>query len=154
MHVRLTLAICLIPVALAGDDSKAKVDFFEAKIRPVLIKHCYECHAEDSEELGGNLLLDSADGWKIGGDSGAAVTPFKIEDSLLISAIEYDLMEMPPSGRLPENVIADFKTWIQQGAIDPRIGEVVKRKSKGIDVEARRSFWAFQKTTGNTCSAS
>lgn len=128
---------------LAADDA-AKIEYFETHIRPVLIKHCYECHAEDSEEVGGGLLLDSRDGWLLGGDSGPAIKPGSDHKSLLIEALEYETVEMPPEGRLPEETIEKFRKWIRDGAIDPRRSNVKAHKAAGINIEARRSFWSFQ----------
>jgi cytochrome c553 len=95
--------------------------FFEAKIRPVLVASCFECHAAGAKKVGGNLRLDSRDGLRRGGVSGPAVVPGNPEASLLRQALrwEHDL-EMPPDEPLPEAVIADFETWIAQGAPDPR----------------------------------
>ncbi len=49
--------------------------FFEAKIRPVLVEHCYECHSAKSDEVGGKLLLDSRDGIRRGGESAQPLFP-------------------------------------------------------------------------------
>ena len=132
----------------AGNDS-AKADtagiaFFEAKIRPVLVKHCYQCHsAEGGKKIKGGLRVDSREALLIGGDSGAAIVPRKPDESLLLEALRYESYEMPPSGQLPEEVIADFARWVKMGAPDPRGGEVVVPRTS-IDIEAGRSYWAFQ----------
>lgn len=76
--------------------------FFENRIRPVLVKHCYECHARDSKEVGGGLYLDTREGIRAGGDTGHAIVPRNLEDSLLIESIKYESCEMPPSQQLPE----------------------------------------------------
>ena len=126
-------------------DSEA---FFEQKIRPVLVKHCYECHSGDSEEIGGSLWLDSAGGMIRGGDSGPAIQPGDAEASRLISAIRYQSSEMPPDQPLPDAVIDNFVSWINAGAKDPRNIDPGKRNHKAVDTEidldAGRSFWAFQ----------
>ena len=129
--------------APAAEDDKQGMEFFEKKIRPVLVKHCYECHAEDSEELKGGLLLDSREGIRTGGDSGAAVVPGNLTESLLISALRYEDFEMPPKEPLPDHVIADFEKWIEMGAPDPRDAKAVVIR-KEIDIEAARDFWAFK----------
>ncbi len=119
------------------------IEFFEKKIRPVLVERCYECHSQESKELKGGLLLDTREGVLHGGDSGAAVTPGDLEKSLLISAIRYEDFEMPPDGRLPDEVIRDFEAWIRQGAPDPREGPS-SADSRSIDFAQGRQFWAFQ----------
>src|SRR5690606_37866712 len=102
--------------------SDAGVEFFEKKIRPVLVQHCYECHSSDAKKLGGGLLLDSRQGVLKGGDSGSLVDAARPEESLLLKAIRYadDSVQMPPQGKLPATVIADFEAWVKQGLPDPR----------------------------------
>ncbi|MFO0904339.1 MAG: DUF1553 domain-containing protein [Pirellulales bacterium] len=121
-------------------------DFFEQKIRPVLVEHCYSCHAEKSLEQGqlkGGLLVDSRAGLLQGGDSGPAIVPGKPDDSLLLQALRYEGLEMPPKGKLPDPVLADFEAWIRSGAPDPRVAGGVVRKAT-IDIEAGRRHWAYQ----------
>ncbi|RLS43663.1 MAG: hypothetical protein DWH81_02280, partial [Planctomycetota bacterium] len=93
------------------------LEFFERKVRPVLVKHCYECHSADSRKLGGGLLLDSRDGVRQGGDSGPAIEAGKPEASLLIKAVRYqdDASNMPPQGRLSDQAIADLEEWVRRG---------------------------------------
>ncbi|MGN6134854.1 MAG: PSD1 and planctomycete cytochrome C domain-containing protein [Aureliella sp.] len=125
-----------------------QVKFFEARIRPVLVQHCYACHSADSRELGGGLQMDGRDGLLAGGDSGPAVIPGKPEDSLLLTAIrqtDRDLV-MPPKEagpKLSASVIADFEKWIRAGAIDPR-SDSPKAGKKKYDPEAAKSWWAWQ----------
>ena len=125
-------------------EEAVKLEFFEAKIRPVLVKHCYECHAVGSKEIGGELLVDSAAGLLKGGESGPALVPETPERSMLIEALRYEGVEMPPDGRLPEHVIQDFEKWIKMGAPDPREGKVPVAHKPKIDIEKGRQFWAFQ----------
>ena len=137
-----------MPVSTWGVELDAEaVDFFERKIRPVLVEHCYECHAVDAEVVQGGLLLDSRPGLLAGGDSGAALVPGKPEESLLLAAMHYDGLEMPPSGKLPESVLQDFQNWIAGGGVDPRAEPAepgLGREAGGIDFQKAREFWAFQ----------
>ncbi len=94
--------------------------FFENKIRPVLVQYCYECHAADAKEVGGKLLLDSREGMRRGGESGPALVAGQPNASLLIQAIRYDGLEMPPDQPLPESIVNDLVQWVQRGAPDPR----------------------------------
>lgn len=140
---------CLLfptPNALAARASEASpedVAFFESKIRPVLVEHCYSCHSADAKELQGSLLVDSREGLLAGGDSGAALVPGKPAESLLLEALKYETYEMPPAGKLPDEVIADFERWIERGAADPRSGGPAPVR-QGIDLEKGRQFWSFQ----------
>lgn len=106
--------------ATIAEDNAADREFFEQRIRPALVKHCYECHSAGSSSLEGGLQLDFRDGLLKGGDSGAAIVPGKPEESLLLDALRFESLEMPPTGKLPEEVIRDFESWIQRGAYDPR----------------------------------
>jgi hypothetical protein len=124
-----------------------QLDFFEKKIRPVLSEKCYKCHSEKAAKVKGGLVLDTREGARRGGDSGAAVVPGNLDDSILIQAVRYTNKDfaMPPEksgGKLPDAVIADFETWIKMGAPDPRAGAatVVKKFNK----EDAKNWWAFQ----------
>ena len=92
--------------------------FFEAKIRPVLVTHCGKCHASTAEKLRGGFRLDSREGLRKGGDSGPAIVPGQPDESLLLRAIRYrdEDLQMPPKGKLPDAVVADFEAWIRMGA--------------------------------------
>src|SRR5712675_2052595 len=90
-----------------------QVDFFEKKIRPVLSGKCYKCHSEKAAKVKGGLVLDTREGIRRGGDSGAAVVPGNPKDSILIEAIHYTNKDfaMPPEkegGKLPDAVIKDL----------------------------------------------
>ncbi len=142
-------AVVFAPTAsrAAGPDAKA-VEFFESKIRPVLVEQCYSCHSADAEgkkKLKGGLKLDTAAAVLKGGDSGPAVVPGKPKDSLLVKALHAsnDVSLMPPKGKLAANVIADFEAWIATGAADPRTDGGATAKA-GIDIEKGRQHWAFQ----------
>lgn len=124
-------------------DASERDDFFERKIRPVLIQHCFECHSGD--DIQGGLRLDDPTAMRKGGDSGAAVSPKKPEDSLLLAAIRYDGLEMPPSGPLDDRIVRDFEKWIDQGANDPRVPVAASpSEPPPTDWEAARRFWSFQ----------
>ena len=133
----------VLPVA--GADQKG-IDFFEAKIRPMLVKHCYACHsagASAKKKLKGGFLLDSRAGIRKGGESGPGAVPGKPADSLIISALRQETFQMPPTGKLPDEIIADFVRWIEMGAPDPRDGVAVLATS-GVDLESGRQHWSFQ----------
>jgi len=134
---------------LRAADPQIELDFFESRIRPVLVEHCYECHSTDADALQGGLLVDSREGLRRGGDSGAAVVPGDIDESLLLGALKYESFEMPPQGKLPDHVIADFERWIDGGAHDPRDGTAPVVESE-IDLEAGRRHWSFQPITRPT----
>lgn len=131
----------------------AKMDFFEKKIRPVLVENCYKCHSADSENVRGGLLLDTRAGLLQGGDTGPAITPGDPQKSLLITSIRHEGkdpdMAMPPKkSKLPDAIIADFEEWVRMGAPDPRLEPSKgKHASKAApwDAEKAATHWAFQK---------
>ncbi|MEQ8786833.1 MAG: PSD1 and planctomycete cytochrome C domain-containing protein [Pirellulaceae bacterium] len=135
----------LLGEATAAERDDAKAAFFEAKIRPVLVQHCYKCHSASAGKSEGSLTLDTRSGIRAGGDRGAAVVPGKPKQSILLEAVAHtnDDLQMPPKKeRLPESVIADFERWIREGAFDPRDEASAARPP--VDVEAGRRFWAYQ----------
>ena len=98
----------------------------------------------------GGLSLDTRDGIREGGLRGHAVIPGDVEASIVLQALRYDgALKMPPTGKLSDEVIANFEEWIKMGAPDPRVVEV-KQAASTIDVERGRQYWAFvppEKTT-------
>ena len=135
------------PVRAFEPDS---IEFFEQRIRPVLVKHCYRCHSQEADEIGGALWLDSSDAVRQGGESGPAVRPGDADSSMLISAIRYESYEMPPDQPLPDEVIDDFVNWVNAGANDPRKKRTDARRAamaRGIDFDQGRQFWSFQPIT-------
>ncbi|QOV90725.1 PSD1 and planctomycete cytochrome C domain-containing protein [Humisphaera borealis] len=134
---------------MVADDAKG-IAFFESRIRPVLVKHCYKCHSVETGKSNGGLLLDSREKTRAGGDTGPAVVPGKPEQSLLLTAISHtnsDLKMPPKKDRLPPAVIADVKAWISMGAPDPRkeAAGTVTAARPPVTVEEGRKFWAYQK---------
>jgi len=119
--------------------------FFEKRIRPVLVEHCYECHSADSEEVGGKLLLDTREGVLDGGESGAAIVAGKPDESRIIQALRYDGIEMPPGEPLPETVVNDFVKWVRLGAPDPRVHpEVAPTLDIATSGEAKSTLWSLR----------
>ncbi len=127
--------------------TQSQRDFFEAKIRPVLVKECYGCHSTQTGNAKGGLRLDTKELAEMGGNSGAAIVPGDLDESLLYNAITHQDFVMPPKRKLSENVIADFRTWIEMGAPDPRITapSVLKPQISDEDIEqAKAEFWAYK----------
>jgi len=139
----LALILCAILSTVRADE---KTDFFEAKIRPVLVEQCQSCHstqAAQNKKLQGSLFVDSREGLLEGGDSGPALVPGKPKESLLLKTIHYNGdIQMPPKGKLPASIVADFEKWIADGAVDPRSSTATEKK--GIDLAKGREAWAFQ----------
>ena len=133
-----------VPANVSADDNR---DFFEVRIRPLLIKHCLACHGSKKQESG--LRLDTRAGWARGGELGPALVPGKPSDSRLIQAVTYSdpSLKMPPRGKLSPTEIADLTRWIQRGAFDPRKLTPDTATAKRMTLKQARSFWAFRPLT-------
>jgi cytochrome c553 len=147
----LAVALCASAAHLAGAVAAAApaiapqdLQFFETRVRPVLVDRCYKCHSHDADKIKGGLMLDTREGMLHGGDTGPAVDPGKPGDSLIIDAISYkdaDL-QMPPKGeRLSEQQVADIAEWIRRGAPDPR--SLVAKGSSSTYGGVGRDHWSF-----------
>ena len=142
----LAAALSIVTATRAPADAEDSTAFFESRIRPVLVEHCYKCHSGRAKSPKGGLRLDSREALLRGGVSGPAIVPGKPDDSLLIKALSHegDVAEMPPDEKLPDRVIADFRRWIASGASDPRDRKPRGHKPAGGDVASARDFWAFR----------
>ncbi len=143
MLLALLIGIGCSEPALAQSQDAESLKFFEDRVRPLLVKHCCECHGEELAE--GKLRLDTKAGWLRGGERGPAIVPGDPSASLLIRAVSYrdEKLQMPPrdsGGKLTSAEIDTLTVWVRQGAFDPRVGDAVV-----TDIEkAAATHWAFQ----------
>lgn len=130
----------------ARSPSAPELEFFEAKVRPLLVEHCYACHSTASEKLQAGLRLDSRASILQGGDSGAAVVPGDIDGSLLIESVRYESYEMPPKGKLADDDLATLERWVELGV--PWPAETAPQDGtnrKSFDLQQRAAeHWAWQ----------
>lgn len=126
----------LMPLA-AADLPKAverKVDFTK-DVQPLLVKHCWSCHADKKQESG--LRLDRKTPALNGGDLGKVIVPGNSAESRLIkyvAAVDPDHV-MPPEGeRLTAEQVGILRAWIDQGVQWPDSG----------DVREKNTHWAYQ----------
>jgi hypothetical protein len=144
-YIILGLAVCGFAAArLSAEPSRDQLRFFEERVRPVLSNRCFRCHGEDKQK--GELRLDSQAAVMQGGESGAALTPGNPDESLLIQAVRYESLEMPPDGKLPDEEIEVLTAWVKMGAPWPaevKAKGAVRDKGKQITDEDR-AYWAFQ----------
>ena len=142
------IAVLGVP-CIAAEDSKqfsdADVEFFEKRVRPVLVQRCFECHAATSSKLRGGLLLDRRETILKGGDTGPAAEPAQPDKSLLVEAIRYDSqqIQMPPAGKIPDPEIAILTEWVRRGVPFPNSAGTTAIQ-KTVDIEAGRSHWSFR----------
>jgi len=129
-------------------DDAAGRELFEKRIRPVLVRHCYECHSAAAKEPKGKLRLDSRAAVRAGGESGPAIVPGKPDESPLIDALKHDGLEMPPGKKLPDDVIGDFVRWVEIGAPDPRdeaaTADQAARQTWEAQYQDRIDWWSLQ----------
>jgi hypothetical protein len=127
--------------------SKGEAQFFESKVRPLLIDRCYGCHSLDSNLAEGGLRLDTREAVLRGGTGGPAIVSGEPDTSMLIRAVEYrdKQLQMPPEGeggRLSDAEIKILKQWIRMGAPDPR--EEPEHMLAGDKREEPSDWWAYQ----------
>ena len=128
-----------------------RIEFFEARIRPVLVEHCYACH-NSAKNAAGSLALDHRRGLRQGGDGGKVVVPGRPEQSRLLAILRHEVpgLKMPRDGaKFEASVVADFKRWISMGASDPRdippsADELARATSWEATFAKRRGWWSFQ----------
>lgn len=134
--------ICAARPALGQERAAdpAGIAFFESKIRAVLAKHCYQCHADKAAR--GKRRLDTRDAVHKGGVSGPALVPGEPAKSLIVKAIHQtdpDLAMSPrPNAKLPDHVVADLEKRIKMGVPDPRDRAMAEKK--GIDIAKGKEF--------------
>lgn len=127
------LGIVLLGAAGSGDwrrsargdeksDEAAAKKLFREEILPALKQHCYECHSAKSDDVKGNLRVDTREGLRKGGDNGPAVVPGDVEKSFMLKAMSYreDDYKMPPRGKLDDELLEAFQRWVKLGAVDDR----------------------------------
>lgn len=145
------IPLLLVSVCEATDPLSPKhVEFFEQRIRPVLVEHCYECHNSATNAEGG-LALDHRDALRAGGESGSVLAEAG-KPSRLLAVIRHEIqgLEMPEGGaKLSERIIGDFEKWMTMGAPDPRDGpptddELAQLTSWDTVLEKRKQWWSFQ----------
>ena len=145
--IRFSLTLALVSPQQGSADREG-IEFFEKRIRPILVARCYSCHSAQAEKVKGGLVVDSREGLLRGGDSGPAVVPGKPAESLMIKAIKYSIddLEMPPKqkDRLTPEQVGDFEAWVLKGAPDPRVLDSGGPAKPSIDFTEARKFWSLR----------
>lgn len=142
MHV-LPLMLVFVPVSAPPT---ADVQFFESKVRPLLVEHCQKCHSTKAKKHKGGLLLDSQAALLKGGDSGPAVVPGQPDKSLVIKAVRQtdSTLQMPPSSKLSDRDIGILEEWVRRGAPFPDAVATTETARPTVDLAKGRQFWSFQ----------
>ena len=142
--IGLAALLLAAPAAIAAGDDPA--EFFEAKVRPVLVTRCVACHGPDKQKAG--LRLDTPDGMKKGGESGPVVSPGKPEASRLVEAITYhdESLQMPPKAKMSDSEIEALTRWVKSGALwpEPKASRSASDEKGGTVSAKDREFWSFR----------
>ncbi len=145
----------VVPAAVVSAQTP-EIEHFERRIRPVFVEHCETCHSSRLAEPMGGLRVDTRPGLLAGGASGPSLVPGDPDSSLIMKALGYldPVLKMPPTGKLPDRVVDDFRAWIAAGATDPRANpddgpppEAEASTGPGTPISEGRSWWAFQPLT-------
>jgi cytochrome c553 len=139
--------LLLVDAVPAADLSEQQVEFFETRIRPVLVERCYACH-NSADTAEGGLEIDSRDGIA----AAEIIVPGKPQQSRLLAILRHEIegVEMPEDGpKLDDQKIADFEKWIADGAPDPRDQpptpqELAEVTSWEATLQRRKQWWSFQ----------
>ena len=128
------------------DTSHELLDFFEKEIRPVLARHCYQCHSSQAPTVFGEFRLDNRDGILEGGRSGPAVVPGDPAASRLIQAVRHESgqVKMPPTGRLDDREIESLVKWVRLGVYWPENPETALGVTAADARNALTDHWAWQ----------
>ena len=150
--LRVLLLSLAVPV-VAGEapaEHAAAFEWFETKVRPILVDHCYTCHSADTKPAGG-LRVDDRNGLLAGGNSGPAIVPGDPETSLLLKRVNHknSNRRMPKEGQpLTEEQVAALSRWISEGAQWPPVKVPASLGASNEWYEPlKREHWAWQKLT-------
>ncbi|KAA5541749.1 DUF1553 domain-containing protein [Roseiconus nitratireducens] len=143
--------IAPVPVVAGDAGDEKRLEFFESRIRPVLVEHCYPCH-NSSETAEGGIAVDHRLGMRGEGDSGGIVVPGSPEQSRLMAIVRHEIpgLEMPEGGpKLDPEVIEDLQQWIADGAVDPRddppsAADLAAATDWTAVLNRRKKWWSFQ----------
>ena len=130
----------LVAAPAAAEVDREAVEFFETKVRPLLVENCYSCHG-DKQQIS-SLRVDSREALLKGGLRGSALVPGDPEQSLIIQAVRHQDLKMPLGRMLADAEIGQLESWVRMGAPWPTGPDV----SEEPDFYARltREHWAFQ----------
>ena len=144
--------VCCRPDAVLAEGEikqPASRIFFQQKVLPLLESRCYSCHGprgvrEEAKPAGG-LLLTSRKAILRGGDTGPAMIPEDAEGSLLMHAVHWQELEMPPNTKMPDAEIAILARWIESGAPWYGPAEQTELTTEPFPLEERKeNHWCWQ----------
>ncbi len=132
-------------ISAQGAEDPKGIEFFENKVRPLLVDRCFECHSS-TKKIKGGLSLDSKEAILKGGDTGTSLVPGNPDASLLIKAVRYhdENLQMPPKKKLEDAQIKDLEAWVKMGAPDPRTASAGPLNPFDAIMAEGRKHWAFQ----------
>jgi cytochrome c553 len=143
MRIAIVLAFLLLTAGTSRAEEPVNAEFFETKVRPILVTHCVNCHGKDKQK--GELRLDSKAGFLKGGESGPLLVPGEPAKSRLVKAINYDdEPKMPKKGKLSASDIATLTAWVKGGAPWPDDNSTGTTTDKFDPHIRAKAQWSFQ----------
>lgn len=129
----------------AEEPDAAAIKFFDDEVKPILAQHCFKCHGP-GDKIKGGLRLTSRDSILKGGETGPAAALDDPQQSLLLTAVNYDELEMPPGGKLPQAKIDALAKWVKLGLPMSEIKAEDHSNESGPPPvnEETKKFWSFQ----------
>lgn len=128
--------------AQSADDDKQKL--FEQQVLPILKANCFKCHGGEPR-VKGEFRITSREGILKGGELGSVVDLQKPDESLLLKAINYGDIKMPPTGKLSPEKIAVLTKWVQSGLPWSATTDYgVKPAEEGHVGNEGSKYWAYQ----------
>lgn len=129
----------------AGPVRSEDSEFFESKVRPLLVQHCAECHSNEAGDPEGGLSFDSRADFLSAEGVAVAGRP---DESLLVKVVRYDGdLQMPPEGKLPTAAIQTIEEWVRRGLPWPDDGRPAggaKAGVKAFDIAKRKAeHWCW-----------
>lgn len=140
------MVIATVSTTSTAEDTSEQLEFFESRVRPLLVEHCYSCHSVGAKKIQAGLLVDSRNSLLQGGDSGEAIVPGDVDSSLLIEAVRYETYEMPPKGKLDDQEIETLEQWVEMGAPWPdEAAPTAQADRPDFDLQHRKTqHWVWQ----------
>ena len=141
----LGILVLVVNAVMASEEAslESRRDFFERRVRPVLIEHCFKCHGRNNKAQNG-LWVDNRNSLLKGGISGPSILPGKPEESLLIAAIlrqADDVKSMPPDKPLPQKALESLIQWVRDGAYWPDASPSLVNEQTGR--EPATNLWSL-----------
>lgn len=133
------------------EESDGTDEFFEKKVRPILMTNCARCHNSKSKIA--ELDLTTSEGFAAGGEGGPVIDRDNLPNSRILKVISYeDTLKMPPKRKLGDEDIKVIGEWVKMGAPWPgastssmvESNPTTWRSSTREFTDDEKKYWAYQ----------